>query len=90
MEWNPQAFEIGDLVLESGEVIEDCRVSACILGMDQHIALAHVAEARIGSGDQIARGIGQGAVEIENHCLHWILLGRNPALQNGIVLQSAI
>ena len=37
MEWNPQAFEIGDLVLESGEVIEDCRVSACILGMDQPI-----------------------------------------------------
>ena len=35
MEWNPQAFEIGDLVLESGEVIEDCRVSACILGMDR-------------------------------------------------------
>ena len=32
MEWNPQTFRIGDLPLESGEVIEDCQISACILG----------------------------------------------------------
>ncbi len=63
---------------------------ACILGMDQHVALAHVTETGIGGGDQITRGIGQSAVEIENDCLHWVLLGRNPALQNGIVLQTAI
>ena len=63
---------------------------ARILGMNQHIALAHITETGVGGRDQIARSIGQSAVEIENHCLHWVLLGRNPALQNGIVLQTAI
>jgi hypothetical protein len=29
-----------------------------------------VAKTRIGGGDQIGRGIGQSAVEIENHCFH--------------------
>jgi hypothetical protein len=47
----------------------------------KHIARPHIAKTHIGRVDQIAAGVGKGAIQIKNNCFHNTLpfFGRNPA-----------